>query len=218
MKTFNAAVVLSGCGVFDGSEIHEAVITILNLQKLGASVSFFAPNIPQLHALNHINGEAEESTRNVLVESARIARGNIAPLSEFNAEDVDALLFVGGFGAAKNLSNFALAGANMEVDGDVEKSINAMLNLKKPIGFICIAPVIAAKVISNSVNITIGNDAQTASAIEAMGAKHVDCPADSFVKDQNFNVYSTPAYMLAQDTTEIDKGVGAMLKEMANSL
>ncbi len=218
MKTFKAAIVLSGCGVFDGSEIHEAVITILNLQKLGATVSFFAPNIPQLHALNHIGGEAEESTRNVLAESARIARGNIAPLSEFNAEDVDALLFVGGFGAAKNLSNFALAGTNMEVVGDVEKSIKSMLNLKKPVGFICIAPVIAAKVISNGVNITIGNDPQTASAIEAMGAKHIDCPADSFVKDANYNVYSTPAYMLAQDTTEIDKGVGAMLKEMANSL
>ncbi len=218
MKTFNAAVVLSGCGVYDGSEIHEAVITLLNLQKLGARVSFFAPDIPQLHALNHINGEAEESTRSVLVESARIARGNITPLSEFNADNFDTLLFPGGFGAAKNLSNFALSGTNMEVDGDVENAIQSMLKARKPICFICIAPVIAAKVISNCVNITIGNDPQTAEVINALGAKHIDCAANSFVKDEKFNIYSTPAYMLAQNTVELDAGISAMLKEMVTSL
>ncbi len=218
MKKFNSAIVLSGCGVYDGSEIHEAVITILNLQKLGADISFFAPDIPQLHAINHATGETEENTRNVLSESARIARGNIKPLADFNAKNFDMLIFPGGFGAAKNLSNFAIAGTDMAVDCDVQNAIDNMRKLGKMLGFICISPVIAAKAISNGVKLTIGNDPQTASVINALGANHIDCPAESFVKDENFNVYSTPAYMLAENTVQLDKGIGAMLSEMAKSL
>lgn len=214
MNMKKVALVLSGCGVYDGSEIHEAVITLLNLQKNDAQVSFFAPDIEQMHTINHAQGVEEKYNRNVLVESARIARGNIAPLSDFNANEFDALVFPGGFGAAKNLSDFAIKGAEMSVNNDVENAINAMLKLGKKIGFICIAPVIAGKVISNGVKITIGNDTQTAQAINAMGAEHVNCPADSFVFDEKFNVYSTPAYMLAENTVELDAGIGAMISEM----
>ena len=214
MNSKKVALVLAGCGVFDGSEIHEAVITLLNLQKNDAQVSFFAPDIEQIHTINHAKGEEEKCNRNVLAESARIARGNIAPLSEFDASQFDALVFPGGFGAAKNLSDFAVKGAEMSVNKDVENAINAMLKLGKKIGFICIAPVIAGKTIANGVKITIGNDPQVAQAINAMGAEHIDCPADSFVFDEKFNVYSTPAYMLAENTAQLDAGIGAMISEM----
>ncbi len=208
------ALVLAGCGVYDGSEIHEAVITLLNLQKLGAEVSFFAPDIEQADTVNHLVGQPDIPARRVLVESARIARGNIAPLSDFNAENFDALVFPGGFGAAKNLCSFAFDGAQCKVNADVQQAIDAMFALKKPMAFLCIAPVIAAKAISNGVKITIGNDTATANACEKMGAEHINCPADDFVEDEKFKVFSTPAYMLAQSTAEIDTGVSKMLTQL----
>ncbi len=209
-----AAIVLSGCGVFDGSEIHEAVVTLLNLQKRKAKVSFFAPDTKQAGTINHLSATPAEDGRNVLVESARIARGNISPLSEFKAEDCDMIIFVGGFGAAKNLCTFAFDGAACSVNPDVERSIKGMLSAGKKLGFMCIAPVIAARVISNGVKLTIGSDSATAKAIEDMGARHVPCGVSSFVKDEKFNVYSTPAYMLASDTAELDAGISAMIAEM----
>lgn len=207
-----AAVVLSGCGVFDGSEIHEAVVALLNLQRRGVDAEFFAPDI-SLSAVNHADG-TPDGTRSVLAESARIARGKIAALSSLDAEGFDALVFVGGFGAAKNLCTFASDGANCSVNGDVESAIKSFLSLGKKIAFMCIAPVIAARVISDGVRLTIGNDVQTAAAIRAMGAQHVDCSADGFVEDEKFGVFSTPAYMLAKSTVEIDAGVGKMFDKM----
>ena len=214
MMSKKVAVILAGCGVFDGSEIHEAVITILNLHKLGADITFFAPNVSQADVVNHLEGKPDLSSRNVLVESARIARGSIFDLANFNATDFDAVVFPGGFGAAKNLCTFAFDGSQCSVNGDVQKVINAMLSNNKPMGFLCIAPVIAAKAIGKGVNLTIGTDTTTASAIEAMGAKHVNCSADDFVVDETFKVYSTPAYMLASNTAEIDSGVSKMLISM----
>lgn len=208
------AVVLSGCGVYDGSEIHEAVITLLNLQRLGAEVSFFAPDIKQAGAVNHLDGSEEPAPRGVLAESARIARGDIAALSSFTATEFDALVFPGGFGAAKNLCTFAADGVECSVNADVERAINSMLELKKPMAFLCIAPVIAAKVVASKANLTIGSDPATAAAIEAMGAVHVNCRADSFVADRDFKIYSTPAYMLAKNTVEIDAGAGKMFAAM----
>ena len=210
----NVAVVLAGCGVFDGSEIHEAVITILNLHKLGANITFFAPNVEQADVVNHLEGKPDSNARNVLVESARIARGSVLDLAGFSADDFDAIVFPGGFGAAKNLCTFAFDGANCSVNSDVQKAISAMLLQNKPMGFLCIAPVIAAKAIGNDVKLTIGTDSATASAVEAMGAKHIDCSADDFVVDEKLKVYSTPAYMLASNTAEIDLGVSKMLASM----
>ena len=210
----NVAVVLAGCGVFDGSEIHEAVITILNLHKLGANITFFAPNVAQADVVNHLEGKPDSNARNVLVESARIARGSVLDLAGFSADDFDAIVFPGGFGAAKNLCTFAFDGANCLVNSDVQKAISAMLLQNKPMGFLCIAPVIAAKAIGNDVKLTIGTDSATASAVEAMGAKHIDCSADDFVVDEKLKVYSTPAYMLASNTAEIDLGVSKMLASM----
>ena len=210
----NVAVVLAGCGVFDGSEIHEAVITILNLHKIGANITFFAPNVVQADVVNHLEGKPDSNARNVLVESARIARGSVLDLADFSADDFDAIVFPGGFGAAKNLCTFAFDGANCSVNIDVQKAISAMLMQNKPMGFLCIAPVIAAKAIGDGVKLTIGTDSATASTVEAMGAKHIDCSADDFVVDEKFKVYSTPAYMLASNTAEIDLGVSKMLASM----
>lgn len=212
-----AAIILSGCGVCDGSEIHEAVITLLNLQRRNVRVRFFAPDIEQNGTVNHLDGTPQRA-RNVLVESARIARGDIAPLSEFSADDFDMLLLPGGFGAAKNLSDFATKGADMSVLPQVDSAVKSMLAKGKPLGFVCIAPVIAAKSIGGGVKLTIGNDPQTAAAVEKLGAKHVECPADGFVADESKNVFSTPAYMLAGNTAEIDAGVGAMIEAMLESV
>lgn len=211
-----AAIILSGCGVYDGSEIHEAVITLLNLQRRNVRVRFFAPDIAQNGTVNHLDGTPQQA-RNVLAESARIARGDIDPLSEFSADDFDMLLFPGGFGAAKNLSDFAEKGADMSVLPQVDSAVKSMLAAGKPLGFICIAPVIAAKSVGGGVKLTIGNDAQTAAAVEKLGAKHVECPADGFVADKEKNVFSTPAYMLADNTAAIDAGVGAMIEAMLES-
>ncbi len=208
------ALVLSGCGVFDGAEIHESVILLLAAEKCGASVSFFAPDIHQAHTIDHSKGvESKGEVRGVLAESARIARGNILPLSEYDAKDFDALLFAGGFGAAKNLCSFAFDGADCVVDTDVKSAIENTFALKKSMGFACISPIIAAKVLGQKAPIlTIGKDAQTAAAIEKMGAKHKICDATSFVKDENLNIYSTPAYMLAKNTVELEMGISAMVE------
>jgi len=205
------ALVLSGCGVFDGAEIHESVLLLYAFERRGASVTFFAPDIPQAQVVNHLTGEiAESQTRNVREEAARIARGKVPSLSEFDPEEFDALVFVGGFGAAKNLCTFAFDGAEMSVNEDVQAAVRKMADIKKPLGFVCISPVIAAKVLKAKV--TIGNDAKTAALINAMGGTHIDCPVFSYVKDDENNVYSTPAYMLAANTAELAQGLSSLVE------
>jgi enhancing lycopene biosynthesis protein 2 len=165
------AVILSGCGVYDGSEIHEAVLTLLAIDKAGGSYACFAPDIAQHHVINHLSGQEMGETRNVLVESARIARGKVKNLNEFDPAQHDAMIFPGGFGAAKNLCSFAFEGPGCKVDPDVEKAVRAMHAAKKPIGALCIAPALMARILGK-VEVTIGNDAGTAEALGSMGAKH----------------------------------------------
>ena len=211
-------VILSGCGVYDGSEIHEAVITLLAIDRNGAEAVCMAPNIAQLHVVNHLTGEvATGESRNVLVEAARIARGKILPVSEVRAADLDAVMLPGGFGAAKNLSSFAVDGKGMKVIPQVEKLVKAVHAAGKPMGFICISPVIAAKVLGpEGVTVTIGNDKGTADAIASWGAKHVERPVDDIAIDKKLKVVSTPAYMLDSWTAGvyagIDKLVAAVLE------
>ena len=192
-------VVLAGCGYLDGAEIHEATLTLLSLDKRGVTVKAFAPDKPQMHVVDHQKTEPQEGeVRNVLQESSRITRGDIQPLSEFNANDVDALIFPGGFGAAKNLCNFAVEGPNMSVEADVSAAIEAVHGQGKPLGFICIAPVIGAKVLGDKgVKLTIGHDEGTAEAVESFGAKHVPCDVTDAVLDADHKVASCPAYARA---------------------
>jgi enhancing lycopene biosynthesis protein 2 len=211
MKKF--AVILSGCGVYDGAEIHEATLTMLAIMRQGGTYQCFAPDIPQYHVINHLNGEEMDESRNVLIESARIARGDIKALSEFDGKDFDALIFPGGFGAAKNLSTVAFKGADAVVIPEVEKAIEQMVSLKKPIGALCISPAILAKVLKN-VSVTIGSDKGTAEAIEAMGATHVETTHGDVVFDEDKLVFTTPCYMLDATILDIDDGASNVVKEM----
>lgn len=210
-------VVLSGCGHLDGSEIHEATLTLLALDKRGAEVVAFAPDAPQLHVIDHAHGkEAAGQRRNALEESARITRGKIRPLSEARAKDLDALIFPGGYGAAKNLCSFATQGAAMQVDAQVERLVKEVHAAKKPMGFICIAPVIAAKVLGQGVRLTIGDDADTAKAVEGFGARHIRRGVEEIEVDAGQKVVSTPAYMLGPSIAKVSAGidmlVGAVLE------
>lgn len=209
------AVVLAGCGVYDGAEINEAVLTLLSLEQQGASYQCFAPDIEQMHVINHLTGEpAEGESRNVLVEAARIARGNIKDLASMDVAEFDALLVPGGFGAAKNLSNFAVAGADMEVQADFLRLARAFHQAGKPIGLICIAPVMAAAICGEGARCTIGNDADTAAAINAMGANHLECPVSEARVDTQRKLVTTPAYMLAGSVSEAYAGIGECVKEV----
>ena len=211
------AVVLSGNGVFDGAEIHEATLTLYFIKKHGANYEIFAPDIPQYHVINHITGDEMNETRNVLVESARIARGKIKPLSEFNAGDFDVLIFPGGFGAAKNLSSFAFEGPQLTVNADVEKALKDMAAAGKPIGALCISPVILAKVFGD-VEITIGQDPGTADAIQQLGARHKNTGHGEIVIDEKYKLVTTPCYMLDANIVQIGDGAGKAVKALLEML
>ncbi|MGD9021691.1 MAG: isoprenoid biosynthesis glyoxalase ElbB [Lysobacterales bacterium] len=207
MTQKKVAVVLSGCGVFDGAEIHESVLSLLALQRQGASYQCFAPDIPQHHVINHLTGEEMDETRSVLIEAARIARGDIKPLAEFDADDFDALLLPGGFGAAKNLSNLAFEGPNCSVDPYVVAAANAMVDAGKPIGALCIAPAVLAKVFEGrGARLTIGSDAGTAGAIEAMGNLHEQTSHGEIVIDEKLKLVTSPCYMLDANIGHIADG------------
>jgi len=205
------AVILSGCGVYDGAEIHESVITLLRLDQRGAQVQCFAPNVAQLHVINHLTSEEMPESRNVLVESARIARGNIKDIREADVDDFDALIVPGGFGAAKNLSNFVIEGAGCTVQPDVLALTEAFAEAGKPVGLICISPALAAKIYGPGVICTIGNDADTAAAMNKMGATHADCAVTDIVEDKARKLVSTPAYMLAQSISEAAAGINKLV-------
>ena len=205
--TKKIAVILSGCGVYDGAEVHESVITLLRLDQRGCQVQCFAPNIAQLHVINHLTGEEMPESRNVLVESARIARGEVKDIREANVDDFDALIVPGGFGAAKNLSNFAVEGAGCTVQPEVLALAEAFAESRKPVGLICISPALAAKIYGPGVTCTIGNDAETAAAIDKMGGTHEDCEVTEIVEDTARKLVTTPAYMRAKTIGEAAAGI-----------
>jgi len=201
-------VVLSGCGVYDGSEIHEAVFTLLAIDRAGAEAVCMAPD-RDLDEVNHLTGQPTGARRNVLVESARIARGKIRDIKGVTAADLDGLVFPGGYGAAKNLCTFAEKGKDAEVDPEVLRLVREMYRAKKPIGAICIAPALIAAALGKeaSPTVTIGTDEGTARAIEGTGARHQNCPVKEFVVDRENKIVSTPAYMLAQSISEAYEGI-----------
>jgi len=215
-------VVLSGCGVQDGSEIHEAVLTMLSLDERGAEVVCMAPSGPQMHVVNHVTGDVTGEERDVLAESARIARGKIRDLAGVKAADVDALVFPGGFGAAKNLSDFAVRGAGCTVHPQVARLVGEMHAAGKPLGFACIAPAMAARIFQEAgvqVRMTVGRDDDgAAAAIREMGAVHVACPATEARCDEGRRVATTPAYMTARRISEVRRGVDAMCERVLSMI
>ena len=209
-------VILSGCGFKDGAEIHESVLTLLALDRAGVDVACFAPDIDQAKVVNHLTDEEMGETRNVLVESARIARGDIQDVKQADVDSLDALILPGGFGAAMNLCNFAEKGPEADVNEDVANLVRAVHAAGKPIGAICIAPALIAKVLGDdgSPTLTIGNDEGTAQALQACGAGHEDCPVDAFVVDLDARVVSTPAYMLGPGIKDVAAGIERCVDEV----
>lgn len=213
------AVILAGCGVYDGSEIYEGTLTMLALDQAGVKYQCMAPNIDQMHVINHLTGEESGETRNVLVEAARLARGEIIDLGEANPSDYDALIMPGGFGAAKNLSTFAVDGSNMKINEQVKNFVQAIHEQGKPVGLICIAPTMVPLLFGEGTECTIGNNEEVAAAIETMGGKHITCPVDSCHVDGNKKVVTTPAYMLAGRISEAAAGINQLVNkvlELAN--
>lgn len=218
------AIVLSGCGVYDGSEIHEAVTTLLALDKAGAGYKCFAPNIPQAKTIDHFSGRStalagDEDNRNVLSESARIARGDICDLSEFRAEDFDGIIFPGGMGAAMNLCNAAEKGPACDVNEEVRRSIEESYNQGIVIGAMCIAPTIIARVLgAKGITVTIGKDKGVAEGIRKMGARHEDKEAAEVCIDQEHRIVTTPCYMLAKSIKEVAAGTENLVQAMIDLL
>jgi len=207
------AVVLSGSGVYDGAEIHESTLTLLALDRQRASYQCFAPDVPQAHVINHLSGEEMQEDRNVLIESARIARGAIKDLKEYNPADFDAIIFPGGFGAAKNLSSFAFDGPECSVNEDVSEAIKTTHAAGKPIGALCIAPAIMAKVFDGA-ELTIGQDPGTADAIQAMGGRHKVTDHGEVVIDPDLKLVTSPCYMLDASISQIADGTENAVKAL----
>jgi len=208
------ALLIAGCGVYDGAEIYETVLTLLRLDEMDADYQFIAPDKPLTHVINHLTGEEvkgsqpeDTASRNLLVEAARLARGEIIALSTANPEDYDAVILPGGFGVAKNFSTFATEGAACTVDKDVQAFVQAFHHAEKPIGLMCITPAITAKLIQPGILSTVGNDASVEGAMTSMGSLHKSCAVDEIIVDNNHKVVTTPAYMLANRITEAKAGI-----------
>ncbi len=209
-------VILSGCGVMDGTEIHEAVTTMLALDRADAEILCLAPNKDQADVVNHVSTTPQGEKRNVLIEAGRIARGNVKDIKSVGAGDVDAVVLPGGFGAAKNLSSFATEGADCKVDPDVEKFLRDVHAAGKPIAALCIAPAVIARIFGRELNpeLTIGTDEGTAKALESMGAKHVSTPVSDIVVDRKNKIVTTACYMLATRIREVADGAEKAVKAM----
>ena len=210
-------VLISGCGVNDGAEIHESVITMLALDRAGVETVMMAPNIDQMHVVNHYTGQEMDEFRNVLVESSRIARGNIKDMAEVTGNDIDALIIPGGFGVVKNLCDYAMAGSECSINPDVIRLVTEVHLLQKPIGAICIAPAMMAKILGEqdeSAEMTVGSDESTANDIKTMGSTHVTCPVTEMVVDKEKKIITTPAYMEAQSIKEAAEGIEKLVVEI----
>jgi len=207
------AVIISGCGVFDGAEIHETILSLYAIAKQGAEYELFAPDIDQLHVINHLTGKEMKETRNVLTEAARIARGNISDLSHYKASDFDGLIFPGGFGVAKNLSDWVSKGPECMIIPGVESAIRETANAGKPIAALCISPVLLAKVLQG-VEVTVGDDPSSIAAIEAAGAKHIKTTHGEIVIDKKYKTITSPCYMLDATIDQIGDAAERVVKEM----
>jgi enhancing lycopene biosynthesis protein 2 len=208
-------VLLAGCGVMDGSEIHEATLTLYFLDKLNAEYVCMAPNKDQLDVVNHVGGTVADEKRNVMLEAARIARGNIRDVRTIEANEIDAIIIPGGFGAAKNLSDFAVNGPDAKVHPQVQRLLSEMADQSKPIGAICIAPATLVRALSGrSPQVTIGNDGGTAAAIESMGGVHAVCGVADICVDEKNRIVTTPAYMLGPGIKDVAVGIEKLVNKV----
>ncbi|MDR0602816.1 MAG: isoprenoid biosynthesis glyoxalase ElbB [Bacteroidales bacterium] len=211
------AIIIGGCGHRDGSEIHETTMTMLAIEKHKCSYELFAPDKDQYHVINHLTGAEMAETRNMLVEAARIGRGKVKCLDDFRANDFDAVIFPGGFGVAKNFFNYAYKGIKATVDEDIIQVINDIKALDKPIGALCIAPVLLAKVLNN-ITVTIGNDDATAHDIIQMGSHNINTTSGEVISDKINKIFTTPAYMLNATIMDIAEGADNLISTMLDNM
>ena len=211
------AIIIGGCGHKDGSEIHETIMTMLAIERNGATYEMFAPDRPQYHVINHFTGNEMAENRNLLVEAARIARGNIKSLDDFDVNNFDAVIFPGGFGVAKNFFNYALKGAKATVDSQIERVIKETYAAQKPIGALCIAPVLLVKVLDD-ITVTIGNDEATAQDVVKMGSTNINTSSGEVISDKRNRIFSTPAYMLDATIADIADGADNLISTMLDNM
>ena len=222
-----AAVILSGCGVYDGSEIQEAVLTLLALEENEVEYNLFAPDKMQFHVVNHLTGETMEENRNVLIESARIGRGNVAALNTINVADFDFLVIPGGFGAAKNLNQWAINGPKGSIDNDVKATILSFIKAEKAICGLCMGPTVIAKALENTefnVTLTVGSTKEKSpydikgisEGMESIGAKSVNKTITEIAIDQNLKIVSAPCYMMEASLLDVRKNIAQAVKETIN--
>ena len=212
-------VLLAGCGVFDGAEIHESTLTLYFLDREGAEIICTAPDGDQLHVINHQTSQEMGEKRNILVESARISRGDMRSLASVSADDLDGLILPGGFGAAKNLVDYAVKGRDCTIRPEVKRIISEMVDAGKPVGAMCIAPVVVAVALrEKSIHpvLTIGKDAATASDVEFFGAKHQNARVDEIAVDEDHKIVTTPAYMLGPGISDIAEGIEKLVKQVVS--
>jgi enhancing lycopene biosynthesis protein 2 len=208
-------VLLSGCGVYDGTEIHESVLTLFFIDQSNAEAVCFAPDIPQAHVVNHLTQEEMSETRNVLVESARIARGQIRNIDEVDVAELDAVILPGGFGAAKNLSEFAFKGPKGKVNESVSSFLKKVIEAGKPLGALCIAPVTVGMALKDrSPELTIGSEPEVIEALNALGVKHALCKVDEICVDSKNSIVTTPAYMLGPGIGDVAKGIQKLVEKV----
>lgn len=222
-------VLLAGSGVYDGTEIHEAVLTLLAIEEQGATYSCIAPNKEQFHVINHITGEEMPERRNVLVEAARIARGVVQDLATVSIDDFDALVIPGGFGAAKNLNQWAISGAAGEIDPAVKKLILEMVKAKKPIAALCMGPTVVAKALEGEgihTSLTVGTSAEKTpydidgigEAMESIGVQIELATKEEVIVDHTNNIVTAPCYMMEASIVEVRENIAMAINELLNLL
>ena len=215
MKKF--AIIISGCGNLDGAEIHETLMTMLAIDKRGYEYEMFAPDIEQYHVINHITKKVMSEKRNVMIEAARIARGNIKDINKFSIKNFDAVVFPGGYGVAKNLFSYALDGVHAKVLPQIEKIIKDTHASGKPIGALCISSVLIAKILGN-ITVTIGQNQTTADDINKMGANHINAMQTDVVSDRINKIFTTLCYMLDASVSDIAEGVDNLIEAMLQDM
>ncbi len=209
------AVILAGCGRMDGSEIHESVLTLLSIEQAGADYQCFSLEQNQDHVTNHLtNATITTEKRNMLVESARIARGDIQGLDQLNVMEYDGLIIPGGNGVAYNLCDFAERGVDFTVQPLLKKICQAFTTANKPVGYICIAPVMIPAIYQFPVKLTIGSDKNTAAVVDTLGGIHQQCLVTEICVDEQYKIVSTPAYMLAENILGAYSGIKLLVDKV----
>lgn len=214
----NIGVLLSGNGVYDGAEIQEAVLTLLAIDEMGWNAVCISVDKPQHHVINHLTGEVMDESRNMLVEAARIARGQITPIDSISPADIDALVIPGGFGSAKNFTSWAFDGPESTILPEVKLLLVNLVNVGKPIVALCVSPVVVAKAFEGSSihpTLSLGSASESSpydinsfnEGLRATGAIAQERTIREVLIDPTNRIICAPCYMMDARITEINANI-----------